>query len=715
MSKPSLHAGTPVLALLILLVAAVRSSGEAPSAAKPATAHDLMPAPAQLTWQPGALVLDRRFAMAWTGVPDPRVERALGRLGTWLQQEMRLPAPPPQKAGGTATLVVAVAAAGAPVQALGEDESYRLIVSAKGAQLSAPNPLGVLRGLETFRQLVQAKEGRYEVPAVIIDDTPRFPWRGLMIDSCRRWQPLEVIKRTLDGMAAVKLNVLHWHLSEDQGFRIESKTFPKLHELGSEGNYYTQDQVREVIAHARDRGIRVLPEFDMPGHTTSYLVAYPELGTASGPYQLARKWGIFDETMDPAKEEVYRFIDTFLGEMAALFPDAYLHIGGDEVTGRAWNASATVQDFMYRNGMRDNHDLQAHFNRRVSEILTKHGKKMVGWDEILHPDLPKSIVVQSWRGVTALSTAAKQGYSGLLSNGYYLDLNQSAAYHYGFDPIPANSDLTEEQRQRVLGGEACMWSEYVSPETIDSRVWPRAGAVAERLWSPADVRDVDDMYRRLEILSRRLEAFGLSHRSNYLVMLKRLAGTGPVEPLKVLADVVEPVRLYRRSQSRAYTTSTPLDRLVDAARPESDAARVFGREVVRWIETGPTDVASLRRSLDVWKNNHAVLEPILTASPLAAEARGLSKDLAAVAVLGHDALDHVSGGRKPSSAWSAEARTLLTEAGKARAELELGIVPHVRKLVLIAENLDTLRALPGPERNPWLEKKLAPPPPSPGH
>jgi hypothetical protein len=182
-----------------------------------------------------------------------------------------------------------------------------------------------------------------------------------------------------------------------------------------------------------------------------------------------------------------------------------------------------------------------------------------------------------------------------------------------------------------------------------------------------------------------------------------------VEPLKVLADVVEPVKLYRRSQARSYTTSTPLERLVDAARPESDAARAFGKEVARWIAAGPTDVAPLRRSLEVWKNNHAVLEPILAGSPLAAEARGLSKDLAAVATLGHDALDHVAGGRRPSTAWSESARKLLADAGKPRAELELGIVPHVRKLVLIAENIDTLRTLPASERNDWLEKKLAPP------
>ncbi len=207
--------------------------------------------------------------------------------------------------------------------------------------MSAPNPLGVLRGLETFRQLVVSTPQGPELPVVDIEDHPRFPWRGLHLDVSRHWMPIEVVKRNLDGMAAVKLNVFHWHLSDDQGFRVESKRFPKLQQLGSDGLFYTQEQVREVIAYAQDRGIRVVPEFDMPGHTTSWLVGYPQLASAPGPYQIERNWGVFDPTLDPTRESTYQFLDAFIGEMAALFPDPFFHIGGDEVTGQQWKTSAS--------------------------------------------------------------------------------------------------------------------------------------------------------------------------------------------------------------------------------------------------------------------------------------------------------------------------------------------------------------------------------------
>jgi hexosaminidase len=198
-----------------------------------------------------------------------------------------------------------------PVQELGEDESYTLEVTSSGAQLNAPTTLGVMRGLQTFLQLVEITPQGFAVPAVVIQDKPRFAWRGLMIDVGRHFMPMEVIKRNLDGMAAVKMNVFHWHLSDNQGFRVESKRFPKLQEMGSDGLYYTQEQVRDVISYAHDRGIRVIPEFDMPGHSTAWFVGYPDLASAPGPYTIERKWGVFDPAMDPTRESTYKFLDAY--------------------------------------------------------------------------------------------------------------------------------------------------------------------------------------------------------------------------------------------------------------------------------------------------------------------------------------------------------------------------------------------------------------------
>ena len=234
----------------------------------------LMPWPAKIEMGQGSLAIGATVRIAFTGYSEPRLESAARRLGKVVTD--------------SPTLVI-------ECQRAGDDESYHLTVTSQGARLSALNPAGVLRGLETFRQLIAEQS----VPVVDIDDHPRFPWRGLHLDVARHWMPVEVIKRNLDGMAAVKLNVFHWHLSDDQGFRIESKRFPKLQQLGSDGHYYTQQQVRDVIAYARDRGIRVVPEFDIPGHTTSWLVGYPQLASAPGPYQIERNWGVFDPTMDP--------------------------------------------------------------------------------------------------------------------------------------------------------------------------------------------------------------------------------------------------------------------------------------------------------------------------------------------------------------------------------------------------------------------------------
>ena len=434
-----------------------------------------------------------------------------------------------------ATLVIHADHASDPVQQLGEDESYSLEVTSSGAKLSAANPLGILHGLQTFLQLVDVTPDGFAAPAVSIQDSPRFPWRGLMIDCARHFIPLDVLKRNLDGMEAVKLNVFHWHLSDDQGFRVESKRFPKLQELGSDGKYYTQDQVRDLIAYAHDRGIRVVPEFDMPGHSTSWFVGYPELASAPGPYQIERKWGIFDPAMNPTKEETYKFLNGFIGEMASLFPDQYFHIGGDEVNGKQWDANPEIQKFMKEHGLKSDEDLQGYFSTRVQKIVAEHGKTVIGWDEVLVPGAPKQIVIQSWRGAESLAQAAKEGYRGILSNGYYLDLGWSAERHYEVDPMGgAAADLTPEEKKRILGGEACMWSEYVDPENIDSRIWPRTAAIAERLWSPETVTNVDSMYSRMDDVSEKLEWIGLTHKSYYVKMLQRIAGPATPEEFAAL-------------------------------------------------------------------------------------------------------------------------------------------------------------------------------------
>jgi hexosaminidase len=676
-----------------------------------------MPAPERLEWQAGHLVLDARFSIASVGASEPRLEAARKRVKARLEAVTGLRLAGGDPGGKTSTLLLDAAAAGLPVQELGEDESYELAVTPRQARLTAPNPLGILRGLETFLQLIRPEGSRYVVPAVRIRDHPRFPWRGLLIDPCRRWQPLDVIKRNLDAMAAVKLNVFHWHLSEDQGFRIESLVFPRLHEKGSDGLYYTQQQVRDVLAYARDRGIRVVVEFDMPGHSTSWLVGYPELGSAPGPFSLVRAWGVFDNVLDPTRDEVYAFLDRFLAEMAALFPDAYLHIGGDEVTPRQWNENPAVLDFLYRRGLDDAPQLQAHFNRRINEILTRHGKRMVGWDEILRPELPKSIVVHSWRGTQALAEAAQLGYDGILSHGYYLDHLLPASVHYLNDPLPSGSPTSGEARPHILGGEACMWGEFVSPETIDSRLWPRTAAIAERLWSSVEVHDVEDMYRRLEIQSVRLEATGVKHRSNYAPMLKGIVGDQPIEPLRLLADLVEPVKYYVRGQMRTYTSATPLDRLVDAARPESMAARRLQKEVDAFLRTPllSRDDQRLRATFSAWRNNHPILEPLLSGSPRGAEARPLSRDLAALGEVGEQALEALRTERQAPESWREEAQRVADRGQKARAEVQLAVVPAVRKLALAAGQLDALKTLSLEEWNQRLDAQLKPAEPRSGH
>jgi hexosaminidase len=669
--------------LVILIVCSVFASS---SAAEPRPLS-LMPMPANVQLKTGQLVIDASFTVGIRGRSDAQLQPAVERFLNNLRRQIGTPPLDMKVTDATqARLVVHSERASKVVQELGEDESYSLEVSSSGAKLDAATTLGIMRGLETFLQLLQTTSDGFAVPAIAIQDQPRFPWRGLMIDVGRHFIPLDVLKRNLDGMAAVKLNVFHWHLSENQGFRVESKKFPKLQEMGSDGLYYKQDEVRDLIAYAHDRGIRVVPEFDMPGHSTAWFVGYPELASGPGPYQLERKWGVFDPAMDPTQEKTYEFLDAFIGEMAQLFPDRYFHIGGDEVNGKQWDANPNIQAFMHAHRLKTNQDLQAYFNTRVQKIVSKHGKTMVGWDEILRPDLPKDIVVQSWRGQDSLAAAAKQGYRGILSFGYYVDLMWPASRHYAVDPMSdAVANLSPDEKKLILGGEACMWSEYVSPENVDSRIWPRTAAIAERLWSQQNVTDVDSMYQRLAEVSRWLDWLGLTHNSSYGPMLRRIAGSNVISALRTFTDVVEPVKDYNREELAVVeaTSLSPLNRVIDAARPESTTARKFANLVDALI-AGHVDSDAkqeIKALLIRWRDNQSNLQPLESQSFLLKEIVPLSQELTGVALTGLQALDYMDRRERAPAAWATEQFALLEEAQKPKAQLLLMVVPSVQKMV----------------------------------
>jgi hexosaminidase len=653
-------------------------------------ALNLMPLPAGARSGTGSLGVDSSFSVAFTGHTEPRLERAGERFLRQLARQTGLPLVLKLAKTAKATLVIQADHASKEIQEVGEDESYVLEVTATGAKLTAPTPLGAMHGLQTFLQLVDVSPGGFAAPAVTIHDQPRFPWRGLMIDSARHFIPFDVIRRNIDGMEAVKMNVFHWHLSENQGFRVESKKFPKLHELGSDNLYYTQDEIRDLIAYARDRGIRVVPEFDMPGHSTAWFVGHPELASGKGPYEIERRWGVFDPAMDPTNEKVYKFLDDLIGEMARIFPDHYFHIGGDEVNGKEWDANPKIQAFMKAHGMKNNEALQAYFSGRVQKLVTKHGKTVVGWDEVLVPGVPKDIVIQSWRGQASLAQAAKQGYRGILSNGYYLDLGWSAARHYAVDPMSGDAaNLSAEEKQRILGGESCMWAEYVSPENVDSRIWPRNAAIAERLWSPQEVADPASMYARLDFVSTRLEWLGLTHRTAWRHMLQRLAGSASDEEfaaLRTLTDVIEPVKDYTRERTAPAvpTSGTPMNRVVDAVPLESDAGRRFNDRVEQFLAAACHDravEAGLRAQLTIWRDNDAILQVLAQRSFLVKEVAANSQDLSALGATGLAALDAIAKGQPAPDSWKAQQLAILEQVKKPKAQLLLIPAPAVQKLI----------------------------------
>ncbi|HUJ43589.1 MAG TPA: family 20 glycosylhydrolase [Opitutaceae bacterium] len=709
--RPALRtAGRCLVVVFVLLGLTHAHGGDLPS-------PPVMPLPADWTYGEGRLAVTPAFTVGVAGHDGVRLQAAVeALLCAWRERTGMVFARPP--AAG-ATMVIECGGPASPFPVLGEDETYTIEVEPARAVLRAPTEVGALRGLATLQQLLEGDAAGWRLPAIRIRDGPRFAWRGLLIDVSRHWMPIEVIKRELDGMAMVKLNVLHLHLTDDQGFRVASQRFPRLQEFGSDGHFFSQSQIREIVAYAADRGIRVVPEFDLPGHTTSWLVGHPEFAAGPAPAAIERRWGIFDPVMDPTNEALYSFLDGFLGEMAGLFPDSYLHIGGDEVNGVQWNASPRIQQFIRDHGLKDNEGLQAYFNSRLREILARHGKKMVGWDEILNPALPAGAVIESWRGADSLAAAARRGNPGILANGYYLDHMQSAAAHYRIDPLPEDTILTAAEQARVLGGEGAMWAEWVTPETIDSRIWPRMAAIAERFWSPRTVAAEDDLYRRLALVRRRLSEIGLQHESYLEPMLRRFAGAAADatewQALRTVLDVLEPAKGYSRGAAQPDVTQlTPLTFLADCARPDSPAARDFAEQTDQFLfGPGAYDAAiagKLEAELSAWAAAaRQLVDQAAPRLPRIREAGPLLDGVAATCTLGAEALRAAAGGKKCSAEWRSDRLAAVARVGVPRLGVEIIIVAPVRRLICAAAAESERATMTAPAWREAVEKAAAPP------
>jgi hexosaminidase len=731
--RRQLAVACPPLRLWIVTVLALLAlAGRARAQRVPGGADDLplLPVPASVVAHEGTLPIDEGFTVGLEGVRDPRLTRAVERFLARLQARTGLPVRPTPIPSGTGTLQIRCSQPDLAFLSESADERYTLDVTPQGARLEASTLSGILRGLATMQQLVRAGADGIRARAVHIEDAPRFAWRGLMLDVSRHFASADVILRMLDAMESVKLNVLHLHLSDNEGFRVESRRYARLTAYPSSGGqFYTQAEIRALVAAARDRGIRVVPEFEMPGHVQSILIAYPELGSGAAPLTRGRGPETMKAALDPSREATYQFIAGLLGEMAALFPDEAMHVAGDEVQGEHWLANAGIQAFMRQRGFTSTHQLQGYFTRRVAAILATLGKTAIVWDEALDPALPKNVVVQAWRSSKMVQRAAAAGHKTIVSAGYYLDRGLPAAAHFGVDPLDTHAmgvpremlqtvkgtplepyvteamvsedapALTSQERARVVGGEASMWTELVPDGNLEMHTWPRAAAVAERLWSPpATGGGAAAFVRRLELVSTDLELQGLQHRATSVRALRRLAADGDVAPLVTLAETVEPLKHLGRLMpvmqaamaGRASTTYfPPMNRFSDAVPPESTAARAFNDAAMQAAGPGRDAARTfLRDRLEAWRDNDAAFRQTAARSSLLAEMTPVSGEVRRLAEAGLEALAAIEAGvpllpARADALRAVVAPYLQAEAANANAITAL-MAPHPPHGVSIA-------------------------------
>jgi hexosaminidase len=668
-------------------------------------AVSLMPMPRHIAPGPGQLIIRSGFTIRLQSSPgDVLVSSAVERCRHSFEQGENLAIHITQNPsnGGSSRNSLSIIVNTPSQMQIGADESYTLHIDPKGARLEAPTSLGAVHGLATFRQLMQRDGSRTFVPSVNIEDAPHYPWRGLMIDVSRHFIPIDVLKRNLDAMELVKLNVLHLHLSDNEGFRIESTMFPKLQTEGSDGQFYTQSEIRDLIHYAEERGILIVPEFDMPSHSMSWFAGYPDLSTSPGPVKpgtlhidgISPKSSITEilaayqrakvPAFDPSRESTYEFLDRFIAEMAALFPSPYFHIGADENNGAVWLANPSIVAFMQAHHLADPPALQAYFVRRVQELVAKHGKRMVAWEEAYATGQFKDSIFQVWSPLAKIDltkVSMTNGNQVLISRGFYLDLFYPAHANYLNNAFPADPSA-------VLGGEAAMWTEIVDPTNLEARVWPRTGAIAERLWSVQESSDLADFYRRLFRLSMVLNRDGVHNISDYTVQVDRLAGTMPTEPVKTLLDVLTSVKGYRRSMAYGFkrATGVPLPsgfhRVADVILVDSATKYQFRDALASYLKTRDhAQEAVLRSWLVRWSKNDALLGPYFSQSADLAEVAENSQKLTALANAGLQALDQFDRGSRLTHDQLAADDALIKSTQAGAGETEIAVLPEIEALI----------------------------------
>jgi len=409
-------------------------------------------------------------------------------------------------------------------------EGYELTVNKDGIIIKAKSANGYFYAIQTLRQLMptgfdkaDAQFSKLRVPAVSIIDKPRFKWRGMNFDCCRHFMNKEFVKRYIDLLAYHKMNIFHWHLTEDQGWRIEIKKYPKLSSVGAwrteangtvYGGFYTQEDIKEVVAYAAERYINIVPEIEMPGHSVAALASYPQLSCTGGPFKVETNWGVFKDIYCVGNDSIFVFMQNVLDEIISLFPFQYIHIGGDEAPKYRWEHCPKCQKRLKVEKLKNEEELQRYFISRIARYLETKNRRIIGWDEILEGGIPDLATVQSWRGFDGAKNAALAGVDAIVSptSHCYFDYpieNIDLQKVYTFEPVP--SGLTSEQQKYIIGGECNMWSEYAPQELVDAKMFPRTLAIAEVLWSPAANRDYNEFYTRVQNHYQRLDDLGVMY------------------------------------------------------------------------------------------------------------------------------------------------------------------------------------------------------------